>query len=63
MLNIIGNRGIRLTITNQPIDIVDTGVHGFRQQPQAGLGGLDQSVLQIMSENIVAEHADQQAHA
>ena len=63
MLNIIGNRGIRLTITNQTIDIVDTGVHGFRQQPQAGLGGLDQSVLQIVPEYVITEQADQQAHS
>ena len=62
MFNIIGNIGICLAISDQPVHFINTVVHGFRQQLQAGFGGLDQSVLQIMLENIVAEQTDQQTH-
>ena len=62
MLDIFGNAGIRLTVADQTIDVIDTGIHGLRQQPQTGLGGLDQRVLQIVLENIVTEQTDQQAH-
>ena len=63
MFNIIGNIGICLAISDQPLHFINTVVHGFRQQSQAGLGGLDQSVLQIVPEYVITEQADQQAHS
>ena len=63
MFNIIGNIGICLAISDQPVHFINTVVHGFRQQSQAGLGGLDQSVLQIVPEYVITEQADQQAHS
>ena len=63
MFNIIGNIGICLAISDQPVHFINTVVHGFRQQAKAGLGGLDQSVLQIMLKYVITEQADQQTHS
>ena len=63
MFNIIGNIGIRLAISDQPVDFINAVVHRFRQQAQAGLRGLDQGVLQIMLKYVITEQADQQAHS
>lgn len=63
MFNIIGNIGICLAISDQPVDFINAVVHRLRQQAQAGLGGLDQGVLQIVLEYVITEQADQQAHS
>ena len=63
MFNIIGNIGICLAISDQPVDFIHTVVHRLRQQAQAGLRGLDQGVLQIVPEYVITEQADQQTHS
>ena len=63
MFNIIGNIGICLVISDQPVDFIHTVVHRLRQQAQAGLRGLDQGVLQIVPEYVITEQADQQTHS
>ena len=60
--DIIGNVAVCIAEASHLVNVVHIAVDLIREQLQACLGRLDQTVLEIVTENIVADAADDDAH-